>query len=146
MGFFSWKTSDTDRSIPSHYSNRETFTVHMITEDGQVFTETNYGGYGVFGGKDFYELVAELNGVTGNTIDKSRSNAIDICFEDNPSGDHYEGLKLPKLVEQLPSKETWKEDWDDLTHSPSCEFQGYFYESDEDEDEDNWCSDEDEDY
>jgi len=52
MGFFSWKTSDTGESIPNHYSNRPVFKVHMITEDGQVFTEDNYEGYGVFGGKE----------------------------------------------------------------------------------------------
>jgi len=116
MGFFSWKTSDTDRSIPSHYSNKPTFTVHMVTEDGQVFTEKDYEGYGVFGGKDFYELVAELNGLPSD-----RSLGISLCFKDNPSGEHYEGLNLPKFVEEIPKE------WSVLPHSPCCEFQGYFY-------------------
>jgi hypothetical protein len=82
MGFFSWKTSDTKRSIPSSYSCRSTFTVHMITEDGQVFTENDYEGYGVFGGKDIYELIADLNGLCpeGDTDDK-RSAAIDLLFK-----------------------------------------------------------------
>ena len=56
MGFFSWNTCDTDQSIANKYSNRPTFTVHMITPDGRVFTEKDYDGYGVFGGKDYYEL------------------------------------------------------------------------------------------
>ena len=30
MGFFSWRTQDTDRSIANDYSNRKTFTVVMI--------------------------------------------------------------------------------------------------------------------
>jgi hypothetical protein len=82
MGFFSWQTSDTKRSIPSSYSSRSTFTVHMITEDGQVFTEDDYEGYGVFGGKDIYELVADLNGLCpkGDTDDK-RLAAIDLLFK-----------------------------------------------------------------
>ena len=77
MGFFSWKTSDTEKSIPSHYSSRPTFKVHMITEDGQVFTEDNYEGYGVFGGKDLYVLAAEMNGFKGNTDDDTRQNFFD---------------------------------------------------------------------
>lgn len=72
MGFFSWMASDTGKSIANHYSNRPTFTVHMITEDGRVFTEPNYEGYGVFGGKDFYALAAELNGFTAEDDDKTR--------------------------------------------------------------------------
>jgi hypothetical protein len=62
MGFFSWKTSDTQRSICNNASERETFTVHMVTREGQVFTEKSYEGYGEFGGIDFYYLVAQLNG------------------------------------------------------------------------------------
>lgn len=82
MGFFSWKTSDTERSIPSSYSDRKTFTVHMITEDGQKFTEEEYEGYGVFGGKDIYELIAELNGLCPNgDTDQKRGAAIDLLFK-----------------------------------------------------------------
>lgn len=137
MGFFSWKTSDTERSIPNAYSNKPTFTVHMITEDGQVFTETNYEGYGEFGGKDFYELVAELNGITKGTTDKKRLKGIDICFKDNPSGEYNGSFKYPKLVEELPSKEKWKKVWDNTPYPETCEYQGYFYE-DENVDEDAW--------
>ena len=59
MGFFSWKTQDTDTSIANAHSNRATFKVQMIDNNGNVWTENNYDGYGVFGGKDFYELLAE---------------------------------------------------------------------------------------
>lgn len=73
MGFFSWKTSDTNRSISNSYSDNGTFTVHMITEDGRVFTEDEYSGYGVFGGKDIYVLMAEMNGIVGETEDETRN-------------------------------------------------------------------------
>lgn len=136
MGFFSWKTSDTDRSIANTYSSRKPFTVHMITEDGQVFTEHNYEGYGEFGGKDFYELVAELNGVTEGDTESKRIKGIDICFKDNPSGDYNGTFKYPKLVEELPSKEHWAEEWDNLIYPESCEYQGYFYDEGFDEDDD----------
>lgn len=36
----------------------------MITKCGQVFTEENYDGYGNFGGKDIFILIAELNNLT----------------------------------------------------------------------------------
>lgn len=83
MGFFSWKTSDTDTSISNSYSIRGALPVHMITEDGRVFTEPDYEGYGVFGGKDIYELIAEMNGLCpeGDT-DQKRSAAIDLLFKE----------------------------------------------------------------
>ena len=82
MGFFSWKTSDTNRSISNHYSGRKTFVVHMITEDGRVFTEEEYEGYGVFGCTDIYELIAEMNGLCldGDT-DQKRGAAIDLLHK-----------------------------------------------------------------
>lgn len=73
MGVFSWITSDTNRSISCEGSDRPTFTVHMITRGGQVFTENNYEGYGEFGGKDIFVLVAELNGHTTGTDEGKRN-------------------------------------------------------------------------
>jgi hypothetical protein len=122
MGFFSWRTSDTNRSIPNIYSEVEPFTVHMITEDGQVFTEHEYNGYGEFGGKDFYELLAELNGITEGDTDSKRCKGIDLFYDKT-----IVNLKQPKLVEKLPSKDKWKEEWDNLDYPVSCEYQGYFY-------------------
>jgi len=34
MGFFSWKTMDTDRSIANKYSNTSTFKVDMMDNKG----------------------------------------------------------------------------------------------------------------
>ena len=187
MGFFSWKTSDTQESIANSYSSRPTFTVHMITEDGQVFTEECYDGYGEFGGKDIYELIAEMNGLKRED-GEMRSQAISLLFETHivsPDGKrrykagsakdsdffHWEtplkseggktpnqlvkegwkqeypygygnfeiaaknGLKLPKLVEELPDKKNWKKDWDALPYPENCEDQGYFYSDEDEEDE-----------
>jgi hypothetical protein len=85
MGFHSWKTSDTKRSIANRYSGRKTFTVHMITENGLVYTEENYGGYGVFGGKDIYILIAEMNNLKykKNDDDSAREAAIDLLYENH---------------------------------------------------------------
>jgi len=128
MGFFSWNTCDTDQSIANKYSNRPTFTVHMITPDGRVFTEKDYDGYGVFGGKDYYELLAELNG-----IGSDRDDAIDLAFKNNPSGENTPGVIYPKLVENLEKDVVAQ--YNSLPNPESCEAQGYFYGDDEEEDE-----------
>lgn len=186
MGFFSWLTSDTNRSIANSYSTRATFPVYMITEDKQVFTEKDYDGYGVFGGKDIYVLIAEMNGYKGKTDEETRQLAFDkiwkrgiekdgkkyyhywdggegnfrkydepikseggICANDlvsehgwkcfGDSGDFQEwadmGIKVPKLVEELPSKKNWKKEWNSLPYPVSCPEQGFFYDDNDDDDD-----------
>ena len=126
MGFFSWNTQDTDKSIANQYSNRKTFRVQMIDNKGNVFTENEYEGYGVFGGKDYYELLAEMNGVTSDLegeayTDYMRGEGISIAFKDNGSGDHTFGVKYPNLVEEAKG-------WTYNYYGPeSCPDQGYFY-------------------
>lgn len=62
MGFFSWHTQDTNKSIANCHSSKETFPVTMTDNKGNRWHENNYEGYGEFGGKDYYELLAEMNG------------------------------------------------------------------------------------
>lgn len=38
----------------------------MKVNNGNVWRKDNYDGYGVFGGKDFFVLLAEMNGKQGN--------------------------------------------------------------------------------
>lgn len=87
MGFFSWKTQDTNRSIANLYSNRKTFRVHMVNPvNGTVYTEDNYEGYGVFGGKDYFELLAEINGLgsdrTAGIYQREKCTIFPILVED----------------------------------------------------------------
>jgi len=120
MGFFSWKTQDTDRSIANSYSGRETFTVYMTDDKGNKWKEDNYEGYGVFGGKDYYELLAEMNGKAG------RYDGISLAY----SG---EQIKYPNLSEA--------EDWPYIEIGPEiCPDQGYFYDDGEEEE----CEEDDE--
>jgi hypothetical protein len=156
----------------------------MITEDGQVFTENDYEGYGVFGGKDLYVLAAEMNGYKGETDEDTRQLFFDkiwvrgimkgdkrycygedfvrydlpieseggLCanelidkhgWEGFGQGGEFkdwaeQGLKMPKLVEELPSTDMWKGIWDSLPYPESCRDQGFFYpEEDDDDDCDN---------
>lgn len=113
MGFFSWKTQDTNYSIPNQYSPRETFTVFMHDNKGNVWEEKNYEGYGVFGGKDFYELLAEMNG-----LESDRDLGIDIAF----SGKPY-------LSPNLTETKNWN--WIDI-EPENCPDQGFFYGYDDD--------------
>ena len=107
MGFFSWKTQDTHKSIANIYSTRKTFPVTMTDNEGNHWTEKYYEGYGVFGGKDFYELLAEMNGL------KTRTEGIELAFSDKP-------FISPNLTES----ENWK--W--INKEPeNCEAQGFFY-------------------
>ena len=135
MGFFSWKTMDTDKSISNSYSSRGAFKVDMLDDKGNVWTETYYEGYGVFGGKDYYELLAEMNGVTSDLegedyTDYMRGEGISIAFKDNGSGDHTFAVKYPNLVGEAKG---WRYNY----YGPdSCADQGYFYDDESDEDDD----------
>lgn len=136
MGFFSWRTQDTDKSIANHYSVRSTFRVQMMDNKGNVWTENNYDGYGVFGGKDYYELLAEMNGITDKDTDRLRSAGISLAFsKGNHSGVGTEGIYYPNLVEQADG---WVYE---MAGPDSCEYQGFFY--DEDENNDYWDDEED---
>ena len=129
MGFFSWRTQDTDKSIANKWSTRDTFRVQMMDDKGNVWTEDSYDGYGEFGGKDYYELLAEMNGLTGNGTDDLRMKGIDLAFRENPSGNGTEGVKYPNLVEMADG---WRYD---PMGPDSCEDQGFFYDDSENEDD-----------
>ena len=111
MGFFSWKTQDTNRSIANSWSCRKTFSVTMTDNRGNKWEESDYDGYGIFGGKDFYELLAEMNGKT------DRGDGISLAYGDKP-------FISPNLTET----KTWE--W--INRTPEdCDAQGFFYPEDE---------------
>ncbi len=137
MGFFSWNTQDTDKSIANQYSNRKTFRVQMMDNKGNVWTEDDYEGYGVFGGKDYYELLAEMNGFTSDKTgeaytDEARGFGIDLAFKGNGSGVATEGVYYPNLVEQADG---WVYE---MGGPDSCDFQGYFYDEEDYDGEDDY--------
>ena len=142
MGFFSWNTQDTDKSIANQYSNRKTFRVQMIDNKGNVWTEDDYEGYGRFGGKDYYELLAEMNGFTSDKTgdeytNEARGFGIDMAFKNNGSGVATEGVYYPNLVEQAKG---WVYE---MGGPDSCDYQGYFYDETDYDDEDEDSDDED---
>lgn len=108
MGFFSWRTSDTQESISNAFSKRGALPVKMLDDKGNVWIELNYEGYGKFGGKCFYELLAEMNNLP------SRDSAINLEYSPD--------IKPPKLVTINCNIE-----YDQLPKSKRCITQGYFY-------------------
>lgn len=108
MGFFSWMTQDTGRSIANAHSKRPTFKVIMTDDKGNQWVEYDYGGYGEFGGKDYFALLDEMNGGKGDRfegIKKSFSGDDSVIFPSlSTSGKYYDG-KGPNV----------------------CKHQGYFY-------------------
>jgi hypothetical protein len=142
MGFFSWNTQDTDKSIANQYSNRKTFRVQMMDNKGNVWTEDDYEGYGRFGGKDYYELLAEMNGFTSDKTgesytDEARGFGIDVAFKDNGSGVATEGVYYPNLIEKADG---WVYE---MGGPDTCDYQGYFYDETDYDDEDEYSDDED---
>jgi hypothetical protein len=124
MGLFSWKTQDTGKSIPCKGSGRPFLNVIMLDNKGNKWWELKYQGYGVFGGKDFYELLAEMNSVGTDDPKVLRVTGINLAFSGKP-------ILWPNLVES--------EDWVWRNEEPeNCEFQGCFYDDDE---EDSWGRD-----
>ena len=61
MRQFSWLTGDTGKSITNRDADEGALPVYLILPDDTYIYEDNYGGYGVFGGRDFYGLVWQLN-------------------------------------------------------------------------------------
>jgi hypothetical protein len=119
MGFFSWITQDTKKSIPSIYSSREPFPVTMTDDKGNKWTENEYEGYGEFGGKDYYELLSEMNGGASD-----RSEGIRMAFDGHNNG-YNPNVKHPNLSEN--PNWVWRNEIPE-----GCPDQGFFYSDSED--------------
>lgn len=137
MGQFSWFTQDTDKQIGSEKQN--TITVYMFDCVGNVWKEDNYEGYGEFGGKDYYDVVAEMNGYTVNDIEEHggvfqelRSIGIKLAFGDLKPKHPYDGPVLfPGLVENESSISLNH----DFTQQPKNDPNQSWYTWEEDDDE-----------
>lgn len=98
-GQFSWMTQDTNQQIGSETGN--TIDVYMYDNEGNKWKESRYDGYGVFGGMDFYDLVATMNG-----YDADRQKGIDLAFGKLKTKDKKRKTLFPALVED--PRYNWK--------------------------------------
>jgi hypothetical protein len=119
MGFFSFKTTDTNKSVSNAHSRRGALAVYLIDNKGNKYYEDDYGGNGRFGGIDIFILIAEMNGHTFDDdidpdlqYDKLRGIGIDLFY------DHPDAV-TPNIC-QKPKEWVNK-------RLEACEFQGYFY-------------------
>ena len=99
MGQFSWFTQDTKKRIV----NNGCLKVIMTDNKGNKYVEDCYDGYGNFGGKDYYALLAEMNGITlkdcGGDKWKHRSKGIDLAFGDGHTYGDNPNVLHPSLSE-----------------------------------------------
>ena len=106
-GQFSWITSDTDQQIGSEREN--TIDVWMYDNEGNSWYENRYEGYGVFGGMDYYELLAKMNGYSEEDLGKGqemRGLGIDLAFKKLKTKDRGRKVLFPALVAN--GKYNWK--------------------------------------
>lgn len=143
MGFFSWHTNDSNRSIPNvHQDVHPTFKVVMSDHKGNHYVEEAYDGYGVFGGKDYHVLLAEMNNASvtptrhpdmtdaeyqAEYVNINRSIGIELYFNEKPNTLYPSLTEIGKYYNKKPS---------------DCPLQGFFY----DEEEEDYNDEEDEFY
>jgi hypothetical protein len=146
-GQFSWMTQDTGQQIGSQDENK--IPVYMFDDKGKYYYENDYDGYGEFGGKDYYDLVAEMNGYTaddaekfGGTFGELRGIGIKLAFGELEPKNGGPVL-FPALVTK-PDKFNYK------SHNFAVEAETdpnqSWYEPEEDEEDNSFDLDDDEDY
>jgi hypothetical protein len=129
-GQFSWMTQDTDQQIGSEDEN--TIPVYMFDNTGKYWFEPSYEGYGVFGGMDYYKLLDQMNGGTGD-----RDRGIDLAFDPtlegkllfpalvtSPSNFNYKTHDFTKEAESDPNQSWYAE--------PEYDEEDEFYRGDDD--------------
>ena len=138
-GQFSWFTQDTDQQIGSEPENTLPF-VYMHDNKGNKWLEKDYEGYGVFGGKDYYELLDQMNGGDGD-----RERGIDLAFD-------KEAVEAGKVLfpaltvsSTLPSYHSFNEaPKDDPNQSWYTPEEDDYYDQNDDDEDYNRYGDEDE--
>ena len=128
MGFFSWIAQDTNEPIyitGYQQPGYEQRTYYMWDNKGNSWKEQSYEGYGMFGGKDYYVLLAELNRIYGEDVteEQKRNEGIAIEF-----GSNHDGIVFPNLTETSIWK--WKNK-QPVYHSNQGCYEGYEDEDDE---------------
>jgi hypothetical protein len=125
MGYFSWIAQDTNEPIYVEGYQKpgyEQRPYYMWDNKGNSWKEPHYEGYGMFGSKDYYILLAEMNKTYGEDVtdDEKRNEGINIEFSSN-----HNGILFPNLTER--SIWTWKNKQPAM-HYNQGRYSGYDYE------------------
>ena len=132
-GQFSWFTQDTEEQIGSERENTLPF-VYMHDDKGNKWLEKDYEGYGEFGGKDYYELLDQMNGGSGD-----RSEGIKLAFNDELV--NARKVLFPALTVS-PTLDRFHDFSFEAKHDPD---QSWYNHKDDDDDDDSWETQYDED-
>lgn len=133
MGFFSWKTADTQESIANVYVEHPNTgrTVYLLQPNGEeAIAESGYQGYGVFNGVDAYAWLAKNNLDCFSEEVREEISDLDLYECADQLRDY--GIKIAfdnKVVIQHPLKFSFNKDavYERLDASDNCEYQGFFY-------------------
>jgi hypothetical protein len=140
-GQFSWMTQDTGQQIGSQDENM--IPVYMFDDKGKYYYENDYEGYGVFGGKDYYELLDQMNGGKGDRSEGVRK-AFDPTLEGkllfpalvvSPNNFNYKTHDFTKEAESDPNQSWYTPEEDDFYDQNDEEEYGYNDEEEEELDE-----------
>ncbi|MBQ8248098.1 MAG: hypothetical protein IJZ42_13300 [Lachnospiraceae bacterium] len=96
MGCFSWCTSDTRKSIPCTEDVYEgaPSTVYLLNPFGEPYKESEYEGYGEFGGRDVFELVLEWNREYLSPANLRKPARDDYCSDKDGDKSYEAAVKL----------------------------------------------------
>jgi len=126
-GQFSWLTQDRGEQIGSERQN--TITVYMFDHKGNKWMEKRYEGYGEFGGMDYYDLLAAMNGYKAD-----RQIGIDLAFNKIKTKDKGRKTLFPALVSN--PRFNWKQH--DFTKEAESDPNQSWYQEDDYDDEYGW--------
>ena len=150
MGLFSFTTGDTGESIPVGGTGRS-FSVFMVLPDDTIIEEPAYEGYGDFGGRDFFGVVAEFNSPEiAREYAAARKSAASFDRDEEMDEEDYEQavyFAISSAVCQLDEKhreagisiyyDTARKKlprfarkparWKDLKNPKDCPYQGFFF-------------------
>ncbi len=123
MGFSSWTCSCCGKSIANKYAKvNAKFSSAIVVLPNRIIKESNYDGYGVFGGEDIFELIG--NG--------DRDLGIDLYFS---TQDELEELNITakkmfdiKIVHTHCYNESMTYRY--IKPSIQCPHQGFFFDED----------------
>jgi len=143
-GQFSWMTQDTGDQIGSEPQNK--IDVYMYDNQGNSWKERDYEGYGEFGGMDYYDLVATMNGYTEEDVKTMKGSfkelrqlGIDLAFGKIKTKDKKKKTLFPALV--TDPRYNWKRH-DFTQEAESDPNQSWYQEPEYDDYEDDYGWDE----
>lgn len=102
MGQFSWISKNGEQIRTEFHHGQKVWMVYLDENDQvQTVKEEEYEGYGEFGGLDYYEVLAKMNGK------ETRDDGIQIAFT---KLEDFDAIRFPQLYTVEPSP-TQVHDW-----------------------------------